>query len=84
LAAVPAPISRWAWRLYEKGEDRFWEVVRSQAKLVYDVDDTRTSAHGVYYTPSSPLTVVARAKKIAGEYRVSPGNTKGDLANSSR
>jgi hypothetical protein len=50
-------------RLYEKGEDRFWEVVRSQAKLVYDVDDTRTSAHGVYYTPSNPLTLAAGAKK---------------------
>lgn len=50
-------------RLYEKGEDRFWEVVRSQAKLVYDMDDTRTSAHGVYYTPSNPLTLAARAKK---------------------
>jgi hypothetical protein len=50
-------------RLYEKGEDRFWEVVRPQAKLVYDMDDTRTAAHGVYYTASSPLILAARAKK---------------------
>jgi hypothetical protein len=50
-------------RLYEKGEDRFWEVVRPQAKLVYDMDDSRTAPHGVYYTPSNPLTLAARAKK---------------------
>ena len=49
--------------LYEKGEDRFWEVVRPQAKLVYDMDDTRTATHGDYYTPSNPLTLAARAKK---------------------
>lgn len=50
-------------RLYEKGEDRFWEVVRPQAKLVYDMDDTRMASHGAYYTPSRPLTLSARAKK---------------------
>ena len=50
-------------RLYEKGEDRFWEVVRPQGKVVYDMDDTRTAAHGSYYTPSNPLTLAARAKK---------------------
>lgn len=50
-------------RLYEKGEDRFWEVVRPQAKLVYDMDDIRTAPHGIYYTPSNPLTIAARAKK---------------------
>jgi hypothetical protein len=50
-------------RLYERGEDRFWEVVRPQAKLVYDMDDTRTAPHGVYYTPDNPLTLAARAKK---------------------
>ena len=53
-------------RLYERGDDRFWEVVRPQAKLVYDMDDTRTAAHGVYYTTSRPLTSAARAKKQLG------------------
>jgi hypothetical protein len=38
-------------------------VVRLQAKLVYDMDDTRTAPHGVYYTPDNPLTLAARAKK---------------------
>ena len=50
-------------RLYEKGEDRFWAVVRPHAKLVYDMDDIRTAPHGVYYTPSNPLALAARAKK---------------------
>ncbi len=50
-------------RLYERQEDRFWEVVRHQAKLVYDMDDTRTDAFGVYYTLAKPLTLEVCAKK---------------------
>jgi hypothetical protein len=50
-------------RLYEREEDRFWETVRPNVKLVYDVDDTRTASYGVYYTPERPLTLAARAKK---------------------
>jgi hypothetical protein len=41
----------------------FWEVVRHQARLVYDMDDTRKDAFGVYYTLTKPLTLEARAKK---------------------
>ena len=50
-------------RLYEKDEDRFWEYVRGQARLVYDMDDTRTASYGVYYTPTNPLTLAVRATK---------------------
>ena len=50
-------------RLYEKNEDRFWETVGPKVKLVYDMDATRHTAYGVYYTPEKPLTLAARAKK---------------------
>ncbi len=50
-------------RLYEMGEERYWEFVRGKARLIYDVDDTRLADYGVYYTPSNPLTLAARAKK---------------------
>ena len=47
-------------RLYERDEDRYWETIRSRAKVVYDRDDTRTAPYGVYYTPEKPLTRAAR------------------------
>ena len=50
-------------RLYEKKEERFWETVSPKVKLVYDMDDTRFAAYGIYYTPAKPLTRMARAKK---------------------
>jgi len=50
-------------RLYEMDEDRYWETIRSRVKLVYDRDDTRSAAFGVFYTPAKPLTRDARAKK---------------------
>jgi len=42
-------------RLYERGEDRYWEYVVSKVSLVHDVDDTRENAYGMYYTKQSPL-----------------------------
>jgi len=50
-------------RLYEQDEERYWETIRSRAKVVYDRDDIRTASYGVYYTPEKPLTKAARAKK---------------------
>ncbi len=48
-------------RLYERGEDRFLQLVWSQAGLVHDVDDTRQAGYGVYYTQRNPLTAEFRA-----------------------
>lgn len=42
-------------RLYERGEERYWQFVAAKASLVHDVDDTRVSDYGVYYTKSNPL-----------------------------
>jgi Protein of unknown function (DUF3800) len=50
-------------RLYERREDRFLNLLASKIGLVHDVDDTRKSGAGVYYTKSNPLTLDASAKK---------------------
>jgi hypothetical protein len=50
-------------RLYEKGEDRYWDYVASKASLVHDVDDNRTKDYGVYYTRENPLTAEKRKDK---------------------
>lgn len=43
-------------RLYERGEERYWEYVAAKASLVHDVDDRRENDWGVYYTKKNPLT----------------------------
>lgn len=48
-------------RLFERGEDRFLQLVWSQAGLIHDVDDTREIEYGVYYTQRKPLTAESRA-----------------------
>lgn len=46
----------WAMqRLYERGEERYWDFVASKVSLVHDVDDTRENGYGVYYTKKNPL-----------------------------
>ncbi len=50
-------------RFYEKGEDRFLNLIWPKTKLVIDVDDTRAAAYGVYYTQTKPLNLSTRAKK---------------------
>ena len=42
-------------RLYERGEDRYWEYVADKVSLVHDVDDTRENGYGVFYTQKNPL-----------------------------
>ncbi len=50
-------------RFYEKDEDRFLNLIWPKTKLVIDVDDTRSTPYGVYYTQSKSLTLLNRAKK---------------------
>lgn len=50
-------------RVFEKGEDRFWEFVASKASLVHDVDDVSDKEYGVYYTRENPLTAEKRKEK---------------------
>ena len=48
-------------RLYERGEDRFLQLMWDQVGLVHDVDDTREKGYGVFYTRENPLTCESRA-----------------------
>ena len=50
-------------RFYERGEDRFLNLIWPRTKLVVDVDDTRTAGYGVFYSQAKPLTLATRAKK---------------------
>lgn len=54
-------------RAFERGEDRFLQLLWSQCSLVIDADDTRQNGYGTYYTKQKPLT--AAALKIAEGYR---------------
>ena len=49
-------------RLYERGEDRYWEYVAEKVSLVHDVDDTRENEYGAYYTKKNPFTLEERKK----------------------
>jgi hypothetical protein len=42
-------------RLFERGEERYWEFVAEKASLIHDVDDTRVNSYGMYYTKKNPL-----------------------------
>jgi hypothetical protein len=46
-------------RLYERREDRYVDYLRPAFRLVYDLDDTRCSRYGVYYTRKKPLALAA-------------------------
>ena len=51
-------------RLYERGEDRYLTYLWQAFGLVHDIDDTRKTDYGVYYTQNKPLTAEAlRGKK---------------------
>ena len=46
-------------RLYERGEDRYLTYLWQAFGLVHDIDDTRKTHYGVYYTQNKPLTAEA-------------------------
>jgi hypothetical protein len=46
-------------RLYERGEERYVDLLRPAFRLVHNIDDTRTARYGVYYTRGKPLTAAA-------------------------
>ncbi len=50
-------------RFYERSEERFLNLLWPQVGLIHDVDDTRATAYGEYYSQSKQLTLEARAKK---------------------
>jgi hypothetical protein len=46
-------------RVYERGEDRYMELMWPQVSLVVDADDTRLAEYGAYYTKKKPLKAAA-------------------------
>lgn len=47
----------WALRrLYERGEDRFFELLRPSFRVIMDLDDKRNKGYGEWYTDANPLT----------------------------
>ena len=46
-------------RLYERGEERFVELLWRAFRLVHDMDDTREARYGVCYTQEKPLNAAA-------------------------
>ena len=46
-------------RFYERDEDRYLTYLWKAFGLVHDIDDTRETDHGVYYTQNKPLILEA-------------------------
>ena len=53
-------------RLYEHGEDRFVELMWPIFRTVHDIDDTRATEYGAYYTQKKPLTLETLKKRLPG------------------
>ena len=46
-------------RFYERKEDRYLDLLWKSFRLVHDLDKTRQTPYGVYYTQKKPLTLAA-------------------------
>jgi hypothetical protein len=46
-------------RFYERKEDRYLDLLWKSCRMVHDLDDTRATPYGVYYTQKKPLTLAA-------------------------
>jgi len=44
-------------RLYEKKEDRFFNLLQRNYRLIMDIDDKRNKEYGEWYSDRNPLTV---------------------------
>jgi len=53
-------------RLFERGEDRYWNYVSNKVSLVHDVDDGRSNSYGEYYSRQRPLTCENLKKREPG------------------
>ncbi len=52
-------------RMYERGEDRYFNLLRPGYRLIMDLDDERNRGYGEWYTDDNPLTL-ARIKPPVG------------------
>jgi hypothetical protein len=53
-------------RFYERREDRYLDLLWKSFRLVHDLDDTRTTPYGVYYTQKKPLNIAALENYLPG------------------
>jgi hypothetical protein len=53
-------------RFYERKEDRYIDLLWKSFRLVHDLDDTRKTSYGVYYTQKKPLTLAALENDLPG------------------
>jgi hypothetical protein len=44
-------------RLYEREEEKFFELVRNKFSLIQDMDDNKETQYGVYYTKTNPISL---------------------------
>ena len=44
-------------RLYESGEERFFQLLARDYRLIMDIDDTRRKPYGAWYSDANPLTL---------------------------
>ncbi len=53
-------------RFYERHEDRYLDFIWPAVRLIHDLDDTRKTPYGVYYTQRKPLTLAALENDLPG------------------
>ena len=51
-------------RLYERGEDRYFNLLASDFRLIMDIDDKRHKPYGSWYSDKNPLTLEKLAWKF--------------------
>ena len=52
-------------RMLERGEDRFFDMLRPAYRLIMDLDDTRNRPYGEWYSDANPLELV-KIKPVIG------------------
>ncbi|MBX9943668.1 MAG: DUF3800 domain-containing protein [Reyranella sp.] len=54
-------------RMYERGQDRYWELVRHRASLIVDADDRADRGYGEHYGKGGPvLSTLLTRKRVPG------------------
>ncbi|MEJ7810884.1 MAG: hypothetical protein WKG32_10790 [Gemmatimonadaceae bacterium] len=62
-------------RMYERGEDRFFESLAAGYRLIMDCDDTRQHDYGQYFTQSDRLTLEKMKPVTEARFGNNPGHT---------
>ena len=52
-------------RLYERNEDRFFNLLKKDFRLIIDLDDTRNKPYGEYYSDNNSLSL-KKLKPVKG------------------